>query len=54
LSLGDNQIADPTIKATSTKMLATLDNKHDHAVATGSRFTFRSSLPFSSRLSRYT
>jgi len=39
--------------AAPNKMLAILDNQHDHAFATGRRFTPRSPLPFSSRLSRY-
>ena len=33
-------------------MLANRTTREDHGVATGRRFTFRSPLPFSSRLSR--
>ena len=41
-------------KRQPTKMLANRDIQHDHVFATGCRFTPRSPLPFSSRLSRYT
>ncbi len=44
MSLSDNRTRSPaTIKSPANKMLANLDNQHDHALATGRRIQIAAS-----------